>query len=233
MHQFRWKSMITNERNFKATGSLSHELGVQWYIDSIWRFCPDMTSLELKLEIRIIKYLLLAVNSTVTSRIFNGYRYYTEADGTRERILQSAFLTPMTWTLSSGFSWNNSRLGSIQIGLAGGKLTLVRYKAIYAILNVEKFSGVPRDEPFLVEYGMTMLVNIDRQISDALKWTLEFNAFKNYLKPVDFTLKNLLDWRFGKYFSGSIQTKLFFEPAVSKNVQIENLFGFGMGFKFK
>lgn len=231
MHQLRCRAMITNERNFKATGLLNHEIGLQWYIDSIWRFQPDVTSLEMKMEIRIIKYLLISINSTITSRIFNSHRYFTGSDGILNRQLQSGFLTPMIWTFASGFGWNNNRFGSFQVGLTGGKLTWVRYKAIYSILNVDKYFGVPHDKPFLFEFGLTMLVNVERKLSNAVKWTFELNAFKNYEKPIDFTLKNLFDWRLGKYFSGSVQTRLIYESEMTKKVQIENLFGFGIGFK--
>jgi len=56
--------------------------------------------------------------------------------------------------------------------------------------------------------------------------------FKNYLKPVDLVLDNLVGIRINKFLKTSIRTHVTYESAVSRNLQIENMVSVGFGFNF-
>lgn len=228
-----YRSILTNERRFKLQTSLLHDLGFQIFFDSITRFFPDAASFITQLELKINHRFIFTLNTNLSSRIFNDYRYVMDQNGDQVRRMQSGFFTPMILTFSSGFGWNLPSWGALNFGITGGKLTFIRYRDIFEILGVEKYYGVPSGKQTLFEYGISMLVSIDRNLFKSLKWTCEMMLFKNYIKPIDVTVKNLFEWRFGRIFSGSLQTRLFYEEAVSKKLQIDNVIILGVGLRIR
>lgn len=228
-----YRSSVSNERRFKLQASLLQDLGFQIFFDSITRFFPDAASIITQLEIKINHWFTFTLNTNLSSRIFNDYRYVTDQNGDQVKRMQSGFLTPMILTFSSGFGWNLPSWGMVNFGITGGKLTFIRSREIFGILKVEKYYGVPSGKQTLLEYGISMLVTIDKNLTSSLKWTCEMILFKNYIKPVDITVKNLFEWRFGRNLSGSLQTRLFYEEAVSKKLQIDNIVTLGFGFRVR
>lgn len=229
--KLNYRSSVSNERRFKLQASLLQDLGFQIFFDSITRFFPDATSLITQLEVKINHHFSYSVNTNLTSRIFNDYRYFTDQNGDQVKRLLSGFLTPMIVTFSTGFGWNLPSWGMVNLGITGGKLTFIRSREIFGILKTEKFYGVPAGKQTLFEYGFSMLVTIDRNLTRTLKWTCEMILFKNYIKPADISVKNLFEWRFGRNLSGSLQTRLFYEEAVSKKLQIDNIVTLGFGIR--
>jgi hypothetical protein len=228
-----YNSSITNERRLKFQASVIQDLGFQIFFDSITRFFPDATSIISQLEVKINRCFIYSVNTNLTSRIFNDYRYLPDQNGDLVKRMQSGFLTPMIVNFSSGFGWNLPSWGSVSLGLTGGKFTFIRSREIFGILKVEKYYGVLAGKQTLIEYGISLLVTIDRNLAKTLKWTCEMMLFKNYIKPVDITVKSLLEWRFGRNLSGSLQTRLFYEEAVSKKLQIDNIITLGFGIRLR
>jgi hypothetical protein len=228
-----YTSTITNERRLKFQASLIQDLGFQIFFDSITRFFPDVTSIISQIEVKISRCFSYSLNTNLTSRIFSDYRYFTDQNGDLVKSMQSGFLTPMIVTFSSGFGWNLPLWGSVCLGLTGGKITYIRSREIFEILKVEKYYGVPAGRQTLFEYGVSLLLTIDRNLAKRLKWTSEMMLFKNYIKPVDITVKSLLEWRFGRNLSGSLQTRLFYEKEITKKLQIDNIITLGFGIRLR
>lgn len=230
LHHLTWKSTLSNDRNFKLQGTIIHDLGIQYFFDSITRFQPDQSSLGVKMEVRICRWLVLTFVSNLSTRLFNAYKYYENLTGETVSALQSSFLTPLVLTFSTGFGAENPRLYSLHLGITGGKLTYIRNREVYRTLKVKTFQGVESGRRFLLEYGLSMQLVMNKNISPALQWNCEVNLFQGLRKPVDFNLKNILGLKIGRYFKGSLQTRLIYEEEVSKSMQMENNISFGFCF---
>jgi hypothetical protein len=138
----------------------------------------------------------------------------------------------LTGIFAAGFSWKNSRIAEVSIGLSGAKLTYIRNREIYSQLQVKEFYGVPESKGFIVEYGLALQIIIDQNILKRVQWNCDVHLFKNYRKPVDFILKNKIGISISKYIKGAIQTRLQYEEQVSRKLQLENMISVGFSFQF-
>jgi len=76
-----------------------------------------------------------------------------------------------------------------------------------------------------------MHVLIDKEIGRWGKWDCDILVFKNFNKPVDLVLKNLIGIKINKFIKTSIQTRLIYEEDVSKSLQMENLISLGFAIR--
>ncbi|MEI6434111.1 MAG: hypothetical protein WCP32_04640 [Bacteroidota bacterium] len=227
LQRLNYRTKFTNERNLQITNVLAHDLGMQFFFDSISRFYPDASTLDTKVEVKPGRRFTIFFSSRLATRIFNAYDFAPDDSGIYQKILNSSFLTPLICNFSAGIGWNNPRFAVINIGLSGAKLTYVWNKDIYAQLKVEKFFGVPANKDVYFEYGLTAQIVIDQNFLKRVHWNCDMLVFKNFEKPIDLTVKNLIEIKINKFIKGSIQTKLLYEEEVSRRLQIENLISVG------
>ena len=232
LQNLRYRSQISSGKHLKITGSWVHDLGIQFFFDSISRFNPDINTLDTKVEIKQGKRISIFVSSRLTTRIFNSYDYETDASGGYTKTLNSAFLTPLICLFSAGLGWKNPRIAEISLGLSGAKLTYIRDKKIYTQLQVNQYYGVPDDRDYIIEYGLSLQILIDQNILQRVQWNCDLQLFKNYRKPVDFILKNRIGILITKHLKGSIQTRLQYEEQVSRKLQLENMISAGLSLQF-
>lgn len=230
LHQLRYRFRVTNANRFKISNSFTHELGFQYFFDSISRFQPDENTLDTHVDFMIGKNLTLTVFSNLTTRFFNSYMYTTNQRGTLVKTLSAAFLTPLVWTFSTGFACVFPRLGTLSFGLSSAKLTGVRNRAVYTGQNITEFYGVPKEKSHILEYGLSMHFLADKDFLKRVHWNCDVLIFKNYRKPVDITMKNFIGIRINRFVKTSLQTRLSFENEASKKVQMEHLVSVGFYF---
>jgi len=230
LQNIRYQSVLDNNRNFKLSNTFVHNLGLQVFFDSVTWFQMDDNTLDTKLEILLHRNLSYTFASNLNSRIFNGYDYHADPSGNPVRRLNSAFLTPLVWTFSTGLGWSWPRFGNINFGISSARLTVVRDKRVYEESGTNGFYGVPPDKDHLFEYGLSMHLLVDAEFKKRIHWICDMLLFKNYNDPIDMVLKNLVDVRINKFLKTSIQTRLFYEERVSKNLQVENLISVGFFF---
>lgn len=223
----KYKTKLNNARNFTISTSFIHNLGVQVFFDSISRFQPDENVMDTRIDLRVQKNLCLTVLSNVSTRLFNAYDYSSDTSGDLMRTLRAAFLTPLLCTFSAGLGWTVPRYGTLTVGLSAAKLTLIRNKEVYDELGISEFYGVPKDKSHAFEYGLSLHLTVDKKFSGRIQWTCDAQAFKNYKKPIDIVIKNLIGIRINKFLKTSIQTRLLYEQQVSKCLQVENLITIG------
>ena len=226
----KYQSQINNDCNFKIVNSFVHDLGIQCFFDSISRFQPDENTLDTRLEVRLTKNFTFSVFSTLTTRLFNAYNYATDHTGNLCKTLNASFLTPMIWTFSAGLGWTAPRFATFSFGLSSAKLTYIHNKAIFDQLKVPAFYGVPKNKNHLFEYGLSMHLLLDRNFKNRVHWNCDVLLFKNYKKPIDLVMNNLVGIRINKFLKTSIQTNLYYESAVSRNLQLENVISMGFCF---
>lgn len=228
--QLKYRLQLNNTRNFTINTSFVHNLGVQFFFDSITRFQPDENTMDTRIEIRIRKNVTFSVLSNLTTRLFNEYDYSSCQASTLLKTLNSSFLTPLLCTFSAGFGWTVPRFGTLSLGLSAAKFTWIRNREIYDQQDILEFYGVPKNKSYLFEYGLSIHLMIDKNFLNRVQWNCDVLIFKNYKKPADLIMKNLLGIRINKFLKASIQTRLYYEEEKSKNVQIENLISIGFYF---
>jgi len=228
LQKLKYQTILDNNQNFRIINVFIHNLGFQILFDSITRFQMDDNTFDTRLEFRLFKYLTINFNSNLSSRFFNGYEYRTDSLGSQVKILNSSFLTPLFWTFSLGVGWTWPMFGLIGLGINAAKLTFIRDKSVYTDQTNPFFYGVPRNQNYLFEYGLSLHVMVDKNFQNRVRWICDILVFKNYNNPLDLTLKNLIDIRINKFLRTSIQTRLFYEEKVCKNIQIENMISLGI-----
>ncbi len=230
VHFLKYRSVFTRIKNVKIINYFFHTLGIQYYFDSISRFQPDENTLDTRIEVRVGKRLTFTLFSNLTTRIFNSFCYTTDQNGNLIKALNASFLTPLLWTFSTGFGWTLPDLGFFSVGLSAGKFTWIRDKRVFDQQNCNSFYGVSRGNNHLFEYGLSMHVLIDKEFQKRIHWNCDLLVFKDAGKPFDVVLKNIVGIRISKFLKSTIQTRLYYEKEVSKNIQVENLVSLGFYF---
>jgi len=230
LHHLKYRSQVSNDRNVIIRNSFMHDLGIQYFFDSVSRFQPDENTLNTQVEVRIGKNIAFSVFSNITTRIFNSYLYATDPAGNLLKTLSASFLTPLLWTLSTGLGWSFPKIGTLNLGLSAAKLTWIHNRKVYEKPEVEEFYGVPREKSYVFEYGLSVHLLVDKNFLKCVHWNCDLLVFKNYEKPVDLMMKNLIGIRINKFLKTSIQTRLYYENDVSRSIQVENIVSLGFYF---
>jgi hypothetical protein len=231
-NHLKYQARITGSGKIIASVAFDHDLGIQYFYDSIIIFQPDENILETRFDTRIDRNFNFSLFSTLTTRIFNSYIPGSDGNGHTVKILGGAFLTPLQWTFSTGIGWALPHLGSLSIGLSSAKLTWVKNNKVYTEQETSVFYGVPKGKGFIFEYGICLHMVADADLLDWIHWNCDMLVFKNYRKPVDMTLKNQVGIRISKVLKTTIQTHLNYENEVSRKIRVENLVSLGLHFDF-
>lgn len=225
---FKYQCLLQNDRTFRFSGTFINNLGFQHYIDSITKVNIDDNILTSRLEIKIDGKFVFTINSNISSRLMNGFNYVTDGSGKQIKILNSSFLTPLIWTMSFGIGYLWKDLGFVNLGLSSGKLTSIMNKQIFTILEVTSYYGIERGSTHLLEYGFAFQLLINKDIFRIFHWDCDLLLFKNYSLPVDLAMKNLFGLRINKFLKATLQTRIFYEEKLCKNLQFENLLSVGL-----
>jgi hypothetical protein len=224
----KYQYLLQNDRTFRFSGTFNHNLGFQHYFDSITKVNIDDNILSARLDIMIDGRLAFTINSNITSRLMNGFDYVTTDSGRQIKVLNSAFLTPLIWTLSSGIGYTWKNFGFINLGLSSCKLTSILNNQIFSIREITNYYGIEKGKTHLLEYGFTIQLLIDKDVFRMLHWNCDLLLFKNYHSPVDLAFKNLLGLRINKFLKATLQTRMFYEEKLCKHLQFENLLSLGL-----
>jgi hypothetical protein len=230
VHQLKYKTQYTSSGIIKISNCFIHFLGGQCFFDSISRFHPDENTLDTRIEMRLGKNLTFNFFSSLTTRLFNSYSYFTDQSGNLLKTLNASFLTPLLWTFSTGLGWNFPQLGTLSLGLSAARFTWIRNREVFNQQNIMAFYGVPKEKNHSIEYGFSFHLLVDKDFMNRVHWNCDVLIFKNYERPVDLIMKNLIGIRINKFVKTSIQTRLFYESTVSKSIQFENMVFLGFYF---
>ena len=224
----RYQCLLHNNKNFRLSNTLNHNLGIQHYFDSITKVNIDDNTLITKLDVQIRGRFACTFDSRITSRLMNGFDYRTTDSGNQVRILNSSFLTPLTWTFSVGLGYNCKKFGSLSLGISAAKLTYILNRQIFGIRGITNYYGIEEGKTHLIEYGFTFQLLIDKDILKMLHWNCDLQLFRNYNAPADMMLKNLFGLRINKFFKTYLQTRIYYEEKLSKHLQFENILSVGL-----
>ena len=228
LQNLKYQLNIDKSPLFKFSGTFTHNLGLQYYFDSITQVQTDNNTLTVNADLFLKKSFHLDFGSVMETQILNGYNYNSR-NGAPDRTRISSFLTPLVCTLSlgTGIEWKN--FGSLNFGLSSFKLTWLRDRLI-AGRYAESIYGMPKGKKQKIEFGLNLHFLADREIFHGVRWNCDLLLFKNYCKQVDMTLKNLFGIRINKFLKTNIQTRILYEKQFSEHIQVENLISFGIYF---
>lgn len=227
LHHVKYRMLFTNLRKIKITNFLTHDLGIQYFFDSIFKFQPDESNLDTRIEFDLGKRVNVTIFSKLSTCLFNTYLYEAALNGARVKKLRASFLSPLLWSVSSGFGWTQPGMGTLSLGLVTTKLTWLRNRLVYPQQDVAISYGVPDGKSHLFEYGLSMHLLVDKEVLKRVHWNCDLLVFKNYQKPVDLVMKNIIGVKISRFLKISIQTRLNYEQEVSRYLQVENQLSVG------
>lgn len=226
LQNLKYKFSVSKDSSLHLSGSFTHNLGLQSYIDSLTRIQTDDNTLNTRLDLTVHRNLNLSVNSILTTRFMNGYDYYSDS-GTIVKTMNSSFCTPLIWTFSGGLTLSWKDFGSLNLGLSTAKLTYIRDGTIFQKQKISRYYGVLEGKNHLLECGISLQFLADREFLKWIRWNCDLLIFKNYNAAIDVTLKNNIGIRINKFLKASIQTRILYEKTVSRCIQFENLVTLG------
>jgi hypothetical protein len=229
-HSLKYRFIFSSREHLHFTTELVHNLGVQCYLDSICRIGTDDNTLSSRLSLDVTGLLQFSFDAILKTRIFNEWNTVTMPNGGVARVLGESFLTPLVCIFSGGFGLKIPEFGSLNLGVASAKLTYLCDRSVFERTGLKVYYGVPEGKRSLTEYGLSMQLNIDRLIGKHIRWNCDLLLFKQNDVPVDFSLKNLFAYRISRYFKTSLQTQLFYDEKISRQLRIENLLSLGFDF---
>jgi hypothetical protein len=228
LQSVKYKVLISKDSMFCLSNILVHDLGFQFIFDSITRIYPDETTLSTYFSLRLHKNFNFILNSDISTRLLNNYDYSADDHGNPVKVLSSSFMTPLTMTFSCGLGLSMPGFGEMNLGISSAKITYIRDRTIFERLNVSDFYGIPKGKNHCLEYGLSLRFLIDKDLFNKVHWNCDILLFKNYLSPVDFSLKNFICFNLNKYIKTSIQTRILYEEKINKNLQLENNVNIGL-----
>jgi hypothetical protein len=224
----KYQYYLQNDRTFRLSGTFIHNLGFQHYFDSITKINVDDNTVTTRLDIKIDGRFAFTINSNISTRLMNGFDYVNTDSGLQIKVLNSSFLTPLIWTLSSGIGYTWKNFGFVNLGLSACKLTSILNKQIFSIREITSYYGIEQGKTHLLEYGFAFQLLIDKDIFRTLHWDCDLLLFKNYNSSVDLAFKNLFGLRINKFIKFTLQTRIFYEEKLCKHLQFENLLAIGL-----
>ncbi len=222
LQSLKYQFSLSKDSSFCISNILVHDLGFQVFVDSITQIHPDETTLATRLSVNLHKKWNLTFSSEISSRLFNNFEYNTDDQGKPIKVLSSSFMTPLTMIFSFGIGHSWPGFGDLNLGLSSAKFTYLRDRSIFEKLNVSDFYGIPKGKNHRFEYGLSVRFLVDKDLFKKIHWNCDLLLFKNYLSPIDISLKNLFCIKINKFIKTSIQTRILYEEKISKNLQLEN-----------
>lgn len=227
LQDLKYSSLFDDNGSVRISNTFTHNLGLQIYLDSISRFQRDENMITTRIDIVLKGGCAYNFTSVLSSRLFNDYTTVVNDSGVRRRTLTSGFLTPLLWTVTSGFNFIIRQTGKLLFGISAAKMTFILNRQIYQLQGIDSFFGVPESKGYIFEYGLALQLLIDRDLFKIVHWDCDLQLFKNYQKPLDMNLKSIFTLRINKFLRASLQTRVFYDESVSKKLQIENFVALG------
>jgi len=229
LQSFKYTLRISSKR-FQMINDLVNNLALVYYIDSISKFQVDESSLTTRLTYEVAKAFQFTASSILSTRIFNAWDISQDTGGSPVRTINSSFLTPLICTFSGGFGINIRKTGMLDIGISAAKLTYIADQDIFDKAGLDSFYGIQKGHNSLFEYGLSLHLMIDRAIGTKIHWNCDLLLFKADKSTTDMTLKNMFSYRINRFLKTSLQTKVFYDEDLSKQLRMENLLSFGFDF---
>jgi hypothetical protein len=227
-----YNTTIEKKKKFVLSHSFHHELGFQYFLDSILSKQSDKNTFISRLKLPLTDYLGFSLTSDAETQLLNTFQNQYDSSGTKN-ILASAFLTPLQCIFSGGIDLSLKNLCSLSLGMSSARMTFVVNQAVYKGPDQKEFHEVRKNEYFHFDYGISSEFCLNKQFNKVLNWDCNIKAFKDFNMPADVRIKNELKFTAGHHFKISVMTRITYDQEVNQSVEVENMITIGFYVELK
>lgn len=197
--RLKWSS-----KNFEFMLFVKDRSSFSYYTDSLLVWNIDQLSFGLDAKAMSSFAFKPSLALSIESEKFKKYL--------QDRKLSSAFLSPGIIRLGSGFNYAINDDNELHLGLASAKITWIRLKSLYEILEQEKIMGVERDIPYLFEGGLSMKSNFKAQFNRVVSWEQTCSLFYSIAlkKYAEMEMLNKICIKLNDGFETSLQSRFVY-----------------------
>ena len=231
---------ITINNNFKTRfftlrSYFFNEYGVRHFFDSVTIKGQDNFQIRNTLQFEIIKkYLKFQIGVTGRSQFWKTYNYRQADTGMNtSKYLYSDYFSPGYITYSCGLSYKFLSNATIDIGLAGGKITKIKNQDIFDERETTKLYGVEKGEHKKVSYGANLIINVPpRKIGKHFGWECAGTIYADKdqlgrLSGYTVDAMNVLHYMFLKNLRVSLRTQVKYDEQINDKVFLSNMLSIG------
>lgn len=186
---------VSTNQKCETQLELSDETAFNWFIDSLSILDRDAFSLKWAALKKSSNTLRLDLNGLLQTRKSKGFSLIEDSIGKR-KIQSSGFLSPGIYTLNGGVAYTSSKLGTFEIGFASARISWIQNKSLYDLQKTIDIAGVPRNNGYLLEGGISMQSQLEYPLLKQLRWENRSNCFYPISRNgnVDVQFKNTFYW---------------------------------------
>jgi|GEM_PF-1047659 len=208
---------------------LFNEFGKRFYVDSISTVSEDLYYFKNTVNYPLGRdgiNLNFLVN--IKSQLWEHYDYMEDSTGREIRYLYSSYYTPGYMLFSGGLGCSFWEGSTIDLGIAGGKITKIKNQRIFEERGADVLYGVERGNKRKVVFGLNLQVNImPKMINKHIAWenyTQLFvpNQHIGEVKYYTLDFNNAIHYLFLKYMRISLRTTINHDLDIQNKPQIIN-----------
>ena len=187
--------IVSTKKKGETQLELYDETAFNWFIDSLASIDRDAFSLKWSAQKKSNNRFRLDLNGQLQTRKSKGFTTKEDSAG-RRKIQNSGFLSPGTYTLNGGIAYSSKKLGTFEIGFASARIIWIQNKSLFDLQNTTDLAGVPRNNGYLLEGGISMQSQLEYPLLKQLRWENRSNCFYPISRngKVDVQFKNTFYW---------------------------------------
>ena len=229
LHFFNYSIVINRNNTLILTQGFEHKLGFLYIADTVFQKQDDLNEYTCDASFPLNQFIDFSLRSSAKTGLLSAFNYVADT-GKLSKQMVSGFLTPLICLFSTGFNVRKEKLILINIGLSSVRLNYIFDKRVYENSETGQYYGVRRDQKYLFEYGLSTHVLVNKRLMDNFYWRCDIKAFKNYNKPCDVDINNIVTYKTHNHFKTSIETGIKYDEKIKKTVQLKNMLTIGFYF---
>ena len=186
---------LTVKKKIETQLDINDDTGFNWFVDSLSMLDRDAFSMKWAMLKESKSRFRLDFNSQLQTRKSKGFSMIEDSVGKR-KVQNSGFLSPGIYTLNGGVAYSSKRLGSLEVGLAAARISWIQNKSLFDVQKTQEIAGVPRNDGYLLEGGISMQSQLEYPLLKQLRWENRSNCFYPISRNgnVDVQFKNTFYW---------------------------------------
>lgn len=216
-------------KNFSYTFYFYNEYSYKSYKDSLALKAKDGFNLKNSFQWKIAKSMFnISASANIRSQFWKSYIYEVDSAGALEKQLYSDYLSPGYKLFSLGFVYRNKHHMTLELGLVGGKSTVVRNQNIFEARHKDELYGLEKGQKRKNEWGINLVFNAPIiPIHKNIFWennTIVYcnNRELNSLKQYSLNLNNAFHFVIRKKLRLSLRNQINYDIKIQEKVFISN-----------
>jgi hypothetical protein len=187
---------------------LYDESGFLWITDSLFVPEKDLTRIKSSISCTSDKPIKLQLTSSIQTQKLKGYSPITDSLGINIPRQSSGFQSPGSFMLNGGLELQPGKLGTIELGLASGKVMWMLNKQLYSFQNSTELNGIPIDKQYKIEGGLNLQSKLEKSFGTRIRWEHTSTWFYPVSKDgyTDIQIRNAVFWKPNTMFQACLRT---------------------------